>query len=84
MTLADSNDDGVGEVTIGWSSSCGQADATSRIQLALISADRTFLVQGDGVISPTGSGTLVPEQDPATWPEGSLDSVNALFHRLYY
>ena len=84
VTLADSNRDGVGEVTIGWSSSCGPAGASSRIQLALISADRTFLVQGDGVISATGNGTLVPEQDPASWPEGSLDSVNALFHQLYY
>jgi hypothetical protein len=95
VTLADHDRDGLGEVSIGWSSACGDPGTTpSRAQLALITGSRTFLLHGEGVVgsgaaSGAGSGSAsgaAPTAEPAatSWPAGSFEPTSALFHQLYF
>lgn len=85
VTLADHDQDGVGEVTIGWASSCDDPTSTpSDAQLALLTGKRSFLLHGEGVVG-TGSGqSPVAEPSAGSWPQGSLEPTQELFHRLYF
>jgi hypothetical protein len=71
-------------VTIGWSSSCGGTGSASKVQLALISGDRSYLAQGRGVVGGTARGTLIPEPGAAAWPTGYLTQLATLYRTLSY
>lgn len=86
VTLADRDGDGIGEVTVGWSSSCGDpATVASRAELATLTGNRSFLLQGQGMI---GGGAVTspatPQPAASSWPAGSLEAAQALFRRLYF
>lgn len=85
MFVRDLNGDGVAEVTIGWSSRCGDADTSpSLAKLALISDGAKYIIRGDGVIGKDGSGTPAPAPGRSNWPKDFLSAATTLYSSLYF
>ena len=82
VAVTDLDGDGIAEVSIGWTASCGGDSAQTTVKLALLSNGMMFMLSGSGVLGAGGSMDADP--DPGSWPPTYLQPLSDLFRRLYY
>ena len=82
VAVTDLDGDGIAEVSIGWTATCGGDDPQTSVKLALLSNGLMFMLSGSGVLGAGGS--MDPDPDPGSWPPAYLQPLSDLFRRLYY
>ena len=84
VAVRDLDENGIGEVSVGWTFRCGGEDAASDAKLVLLDDGSKYILRGRGVVGRAGSGGFVPDPRPRSWPEEFLDTLTEQFHQLYY
>ena len=92
IQVSDTDGDGYGEATVGWSSLCAGDPSPQRIKLALVTKGTYYILRGtgqratdpelpEGITLPEASFT--PNLPASKWPAGSYEKTVDLFRTLF-
>jgi hypothetical protein len=93
VRLADSDGDGLAEVTVAWSFACVGHSGPRTVKLALLEGADKYILRGEGHLSPqeatsAGSGwpgaSFVEDPGRLQWPPGAFESTTELFREFFH
>jgi hypothetical protein len=92
IRVTDTDGDGRGEATVGWSSLCAGDPSPQRIKLALVTEGTYYILRGIGARAddppPPGgitfpAASFTPNLPSSRWPDGTYATTVDLFRTLF-
>ncbi|HYY09954.1 MAG TPA: hypothetical protein VE781_03395 [Kineosporiaceae bacterium] len=92
VTVADTDDDGYAEATVGWAYLCAGDPQPKQVKLALVTKGTYYILRGRGrpVVDPQPpagitfpKASFTPNLPASRWPAGTYEATVALFRKLF-